>query len=335
MIDSDDSSLTITWPEVPKARRYMLEYVTNASGARSAASDGEDENYQVLSDKLTGTQVKKRNLSSNEGPFIFRVRARDEIDFVGDAMYSDPLELLDEGVIRMEAPEVKSAGSNAVIITWGKSSSTAGDDMNNKCKYEIQMRQINGGTAWETIASDFSGNAVKKNNLVTGMSYQFRVKADDSNLYSVPSNAVEVFSISPGMKKLFMGLERNELLCNSSQKISLSDAISGKIVLFYISAHWCGPCRQFTPQLAKFYEANKNDIEIVFLSADHDEDSFLSYFRTMPWKAVPYDSTIRETLQAQFRVNSIPRLIVFNKDGVVIENNAVGKPLNVMQWKRS
>ena len=30
------------------------------------------------------------------------------------------------------------------------------------------------------------------------------------------------------------------------------------IVAFYFSAHWCGPCRDFTPILSKFYEIVNN-----------------------------------------------------------------------------
>lgn len=57
-------------------------------------------------------------------------------------------------------------------------------------------------------------------------------------------------------------------------------------------AHWCPPCRRFTPKLAQFYESNKskfeNSFEIVFISFDEDEDGFNEYFKEMPWKALPF-----------------------------------------------
>lgn len=57
-------------------------------------------------------------------------------------------------------------------------------------------------------------------------------------------------------------------------------------------AHWCPPCRKFTPMLAKLYQdlndEKKKKFEIVFVSSDEDEPSFKEYFQTMPWKALPY-----------------------------------------------
>jgi nucleoredoxin len=49
--------------------------------------------------------------------------------------------------------------------------------------------------------------------------------------------------------------------------------------------HRCPPCRSFTPLLTDFYNANKDDLEIIFVSSDRDEDSFSQYFGKMPWLA--------------------------------------------------
>ena len=64
----------------------------------------------------------------------------------------------------------------------------------------------------------------------------------------------------------------------------------GKTVGIYFSAHWCPPCRSFTPKLAEFYKnlhAEKN-FEIVFVSSDKKEDEFRGYYEEMPWLALPF-----------------------------------------------
>lgn len=67
----------------------------------------------------------------------------------------------------------------------------------------------------------------------------------------------------------------------------------GKVIAIYFSAHWCPPCRAFTPKLAGFYKnvkkgVNQNNFEIIFVSSDKSEDKFDEYLGDMPWYAMPY-----------------------------------------------
>lgn len=60
-----------------------------------------------------------------------------------------------------------------------------------------------------------------------------------------------------------------------------SDSLNGKVVGLYFSAHWCPPCRAFTPQLAKKYkeiQASGKAFEIIFISSDSDEHAAAEYF---------------------------------------------------------
>jgi len=98
------------------------------------------------------------------------------------------------------------------------------------------------------------------------------------------------------------------------------------MVSLYFSAHWCGPCRGFTPRLAKVYKeiAADKKWEVIFMSSDRDQSSFDEYFGEMPWKAAKYEAReLKKTLSGKFQVQGIPTLIhvdpktgaVFTKDG--------------------
>ena len=52
-----------------------------------------------------------------------------------------------------------------------------------------------------------------------------------------------------------------------------NEVLAGKEVIgLYFSAHWCPPCRGFTPALGKFYDSIKDakNFEIIFVSSDRD-----------------------------------------------------------------
>mmetsp|Transcript_12111 Transcript_12111/g.21266 ORF Transcript_12111/g.21266 Transcript_12111/m.21266 type:complete len:303 (+) Transcript_12111:98-1006(+) len=104
--------------------------------------------------------------------------------------------------------------------------------------------------------------------------------------------------------------------------VSTSEALKSKTVGLYFSAHWCPPCRRFTPQLAKKYKALKEagkDFEIVFVSSDRDEDAFDKYHSEMPWLALPFQSRDKKSaLSARYNVSGIPTLVVLDSSGETI-----------------
>lgn len=73
-------------------------------------------------------------------------------------------------------------------------------------------------------------------------------------------------------------------------KIDLKSYCAGKIVGIYFSAHWCPPCRGFTPMLAEFYNKHhkSQNFEVIFVSSDQDEESFNQYYAEMPWLALSF-----------------------------------------------
>eukprot|EP00592_Proboscia_alata_P015151 CAMPEP_0194394344 /NCGR_PEP_ID=MMETSP0174-20130528/123806_1 /TAXON_ID=216777 /ORGANISM="Proboscia alata, Strain PI-D3" /LENGTH=208 /DNA_ID=CAMNT_0039190135 /DNA_START=766 /DNA_END=1393 /DNA_ORIENTATION=+ len=100
------------------------------------------------------------------------------------------------------------------------------------------------------------------------------------------------------------------------------------LVGIYFSAHWCGPCRGYTPKLKEFYDtlvAQGTPLPILFASSDQDEDSFASYFAEMPWHAFKFGDDRIEVLNVKYEVSGIPWLVILNA-----KTGAQGTPLPIL-----
>lgn len=113
-----------------------------------------------------------------------------------------------------------------------------------------------------------------------------------------------------------------EKLLSKDGEVSTADALKGKkAIAIYFSAHWCPPCRGFTPKLAEWYkkDLSKKGLEVVFVSSDKDQGAFDGYFGEQPWLALPFSDRERKNqLSKKFKVNGIPSLIILDKDGNLI-----------------
>ncbi|XP_027181347.1 probable nucleoredoxin 1 [Coffea eugenioides] len=119
--------------------------------------------------------------------------------------------------------------------------------------------------------------------------------------------------------------DRDFLIRNNGQQVKV-ESLKGKKVGLYFSASWCGPCRRFTPKLVEVYNEllPKDDFEIVFVSADEDDESFAAYFSKMPWLAIPFsDSETRDRLDELFSVRGIPHLVIIGENGKVSTDDGV------------
>lgn len=119
----------------------------------------------------------------------------------------------------------------------------------------------------------------------------------------------------PWKPKSFSEVWPSQILSSkgSDEKFLNSD-LKDKYLMLYFSAHWCPPCRAFTPKLSKFYEklkAERSDFELVFVSSDRDEESFKEYFDTMSFCALPFEyRDEKAALSKMFKVQGIPMLII-------------------------
>merc|ERR1719160_2204243 len=110
-------------------------------------------------------------------------------------------------------------------------------------------------------------------------------------------------------------------LVTKEGKGSTDALLAGKTIGIYFSAHWCPPCRGFTPKLAEMYKSTfqAKGLEIVFVSSDKDEDAFKEYYAEMPWLALPYSNReLKEALSKKYKVRGIPSFVILDSDGTTI-----------------
>jgi nucleoredoxin len=103
-----------------------------------------------------------------------------------------------------------------------------------------------------------------------------------------------------------------------------------KLIALYFSAHWCGPCREFTPKLVEFYNrtvAQHPEFEIVLVSADKSPAGMETYMREnqMPWPAIDFAKVAGKTAVKKYAGDGIPCLVVLDASGKVIADTYAGK----------
>ena len=97
---------------------------------------------------------------------------------------------------------------------------------------------------------------------------------------------------------------------------------SPKYTALYFSAHWCPPCRLFTPKLVEWYKefkAKHPDFELVFVSADQDAAAMQEYIKAanMPWPYVQFDKAGSEAF-ARYGSDGIPYLVLIDNEGKAV-----------------
>lgn len=157
---------------------------------------------------------------------------------------------------------------------------------------------------------------------------------------SSPEQADDVSEEAPAQSGPFIDIFGPSLLAlemtgeNSAtlKEMLTNDALQGKkVVGLYFSADWCGPCRQFTPDLVNFYEkmnrrrGKKDEFEIVWISRCRDVQSYGQYFTQMKWIALPPQEAMGERgkwLGEKYAVKGIPTLVLLDEVGNVITKDA-------------
>jgi len=103
-----------------------------------------------------------------------------------------------------------------------------------------------------------------------------------------------------------------------------------QLIALYFSAHWCAPCRKFTPQLVDYYNRvvpQHPEFEIIFVSLDRSQFAFETYMRetNMPWPAVDFQKLAGKATIRKYAGDGIPCLVLLDASGNVISDSFAGK----------
>jgi len=322
LVERDHSSLTLGWP-VPSndVKCYEVEMSTAATAT----------SWTSLSSSIKNNILRKKNLEDGID-YFFRYRYLNTSDVWSEFSPStENLQVLGRDFQTLPAPVLSASDGSSITVKW--------EGVPNADGYALRFRE-EGSVEWKKVEAMIKGTVAKKKGLLADKSYHFAILPVGGELlegnwsYSPSSVALQLPKLSPFYREL---LPNNTLIKHSKDThkpvpISADELLAGgKVVGLYFSAHWCPPCRQFTPQLITLYnqcQAIHKPFEVIFCSADHSEEEFEEYYASMPWAAIDYDHSVREQITGRFKVSGIPRLVILSPTGKVIDDNAVGKPLS-------
>ena len=141
---------------------------------------------------------------------------------------------------------------------------------------------------------------------------------------AAPGGAGSAASGGAGLTELL-----GEKLLTKEGEVSTTTALAGKThVMLYFSAHWCPPCKAYTPELVQAYGASSKQAEVVvvFVSSDRDEASFKSYYSEMSgFLAVPFAARDEAaSLGEKYGIKGIPTLVLLDGEGNLINGSITG-----------
>lgn len=131
-------------------------------------------------------------------------------------------------------------------------------------------------------------------------------------------------------KKVIPVLDFDKLMsADGNTTVNIKDLISknkGKVVVFDFWASWCLPCREEFPaskRLKSYF--NKDDVVFIYLSEDKDIGKWKKGIQEEDLDTdenFVFLDADKSTFRKKFNITTIPRYIVLNKDGLVVNSDA-------------
>src|SRR5579871_1715819 len=109
----------------------------------------------------------------------------------------------------------------------------------------------------------------------------------------------------------------------------------GKVVLVDFWATWCGPCIAELPHIREAYDQyHAQGLDVVGVNLDSRRSALVRFLKTtpLPWPQIFFDAAgnpnFQNPLAARFDIQTIPCLLVIDRDGKLVARDVRGKQMS-------
>lgn len=145
-----------------------------------------------------------------------------------------------------------------------------------------------------------------------------------------------------GLKKKYNSSTELNLLDSNGQAISFNDlknTLEGNVIYVDFWASWCAPCRKAMPASKKilndFY--GKEKVVFIYLSIDKNNEAWENASKAEGIASYKHSYLIlnpdESELMQNLKVSEIPRYMIFDTNGKLVEDNAPGPTSNNIKEK--
>lgn len=114
------------------------------------------------------------------------------------------------------------------------------------------------------------------------------------------------------------------------QKVRLSD-LKGKKVMINFWATWCPPCRQEMPEIEKFFQEQKGDIEILAINIDGGAPKNVADYIKKMKLTFPVVLDEQDKVNEMYKVITIPTTFLIDEKGVIVNKYYSVMSLEIMR----
>jgi thiol-disulfide isomerase/thioredoxin len=215
-----------------------------------------------------------------------------------------------------------------MVIRWHIANETEPSNENSLVR---QMKLMKKMITNQDIINSLSYRMVE-NSLALGGSADLTAIFEQYKQTSTDEKAIQELSITyDQLVRLVKGTPASdfEMYDINGKTVRFHDVIGkGKVVYIDFWATWCGPCRQEFPHIERLVEKYKDNpnIEFIGISLDNNIGRWQNFLRESGKASKMRQYIIPENFNSPFaieyNVKAIPRFMVFDKEGNIIDINA-------------